>query len=210
VCGRFSFSADDLEEAAAPVHATVEREAKAGHRPRYNIAPTSEHVIVLEDGARWLVRGRWGLGEKGHINARAETALELPAFATAVRSGRCLVPADGFFEWAGGQPIWFHHPDQKIFWMAGLQVGRAFAILTTDANRTVGEIHHRMPAVLDAARARAWLEAREPARALAMLAPAGADWLVARPVSRRVSSVANDDPGCIAQAPRAPTQLRLL
>jgi len=124
--------------------------------------------------------------------------------------GRCLVPADGFYEWQGGRgerrPLWFHDPAGQILSFAGLAAERdgelAFVILTTAADGIVAEVHDRMPAVLAAEAAQAWLSRGDAA----LLAPAP-DGFVARPVSTKVNVVANDGPELLE--PHEP-QLKLL
>jgi putative SOS response-associated peptidase YedK len=164
----------------------------------------------------------WGLlarrrGQPPAINARAETAPFKPAFQEAFVSRRCVVPADGFFEWKTGpegrQPLWFHRPDGKLLLLAGLfdqepttsnQPARTrFAVLTTAPNRLLATVHDRMPALLSAPDAASWLVQPEQK----LLHPAPDDLLVATPVSLRVNSVRNDDPECLA--PPRSGQMRL-
>lgn len=211
MCGRFTLTRRDLAEVAAELEAEFSAEDAARYRPRYNAAPTDEHFVLrLEGDRRRLVPAVWGLeGARTPIviNARAETAAQKPMFREAFRQRRCVVPADGFFEWTpsngGKQPIWFHAPDGKLVPLAGLydvEPGGAirFVILTTEANDLVRPIHDRMPVVLSHGAVGAWLE--EPISEL--LAPAPEGMLVATAVSRRVNDVANDDPECLA--PPAP------
>jgi putative SOS response-associated peptidase YedK len=205
--------------------------------PRYNIAPTQEIVIVRanpSDGRRTAAMMRWGLvpswakepGGAPQINARAETLVEKPMFRTAYRRRRCLIPADGFYEWqqpAGGgkgtkQPYYIHRPDGQPFAFAGLWeswTGRGASasepnktspssiesctIVTTQANQRLRELHERMPVVLAPADYDLWLDVKveEPATLAHLLAPCGEDELVAEPVSTHVNRVANDDPRCI-------------
>jgi putative SOS response-associated peptidase YedK len=204
---------------AEDLGARYEESLAASWRPRYNVAPTQPAVIArLEDGQPWLRMGTWGFappgGGKLSINARSETADRRGMFARAFASRRCVVPADGFFEWTGARsdrrPIWFHAASGRLVYFAGIwQPGPdgepAFAILTTAPSPEVAEVHDRMPVVLDVARARAWLE--RPDRAL--LGPAPAGWLVGTEVSRRVNDVENDDPECLA-APTPTGQMPLL
>ncbi len=188
------------------------------YRPRYNLAPTDKTFIVLPEK---LTTARWGFRAPSGpavINARAETLAERPLFKDALQSlrpaelaerGRCLIPADGFYEWQQGQPVWFHRPDGRLLLMAGLyQVEPdgelAFTIITTAANSLVAPIHNRMPALLTPAAAIAWLARPRPD----LLSPAPDSLLVATYVSDRVSSIANDDPACLTPA-RPRTQLKL-
>jgi putative SOS response-associated peptidase YedK len=198
--------------------------------PRYNIAPTQEVVVVRADpagGARTAALIRWGLlpswskGVAGSgppmINARSETLAEKPAFRAAFRSRRCLIPADGFYEWqksASGakgkkQPYYIHRPDGKLFAFAGLWETwkdpnaslaiESCTIVTTESNSRLRDLHDRMPVVLAPADYALWLDSRvtEPGRLQHLLAPAGDDELVAEPVTTHVNRVANDDPRCV-------------
>ena len=196
--------------------------------PRYNLAPTQEVAIVRRaEGTRRLDRARWGLIPSWAkdpsiasrlINARSETAPEKPAFRSAFKSRRCLVPADGFYEWvkdgkakqpwllepAAGGPIAFaglfehwHQPD-------GVEL-RTMTILTTDASADIRHLHDRMPVILGSDAYDAWLEAPPPvAHALCRPAPEGL--LRCRPVDCRVNAVRNDDASLIAAVP-APAAL---
>ena len=217
MCGRFTLTRREAESVAAELG--VPAESLGGYRPRYNIAPGQWHwVLRMEYEDRELLPARWGLvnhwaKDRNHgykqINARAETAHTRPAFRDAFKKRRCIVPADGFFEWAGPrgerQPIWFHRPDGGLFLFAGLYESwqpipgewePTFTIMTTDANATVAPIHDRMPVILPEALADSWLfPHQEDVEALrSLLVPAGPDLLIGAPASMRVNSVKNDDP----------------
>ena len=118
MCGRFTLTTRDVHELARALRAEVDTELAPLHRPRWNVAPTDDHwIVVLEHGRRVLRRAPFGVeAADGRlvINARSETAAALPTFRAAFQEGRCLVPADGFFEWQGGRsgrrPVWFHPP----------------------------------------------------------------------------------------------------
>lgn len=168
-----------------------------------------------EGGAPRVVPARFGLEvRKGHlvINARAETAADLRIFRDAFQGGRCVVPADGFYEWQGGRgdrtPLWFHAPDGGLLLFAGLAFERdgcrRFVILTTAANERMRSVHDRMPALLSRDEAVAWLEHPDAA----LLRPAPEAWLSAREVSSRVNDPEEDGPALIEAAPRR--QLTLL
>jgi putative SOS response-associated peptidase YedK len=131
-------------------------------------------------------------------------------------AGRCLVPADGFFEWHGPKhdrrPIWFHAPSNGLLLLAGLFSEQAqglptFTVLTTDANPVVVPIHDRMPVILEHGQALEWLETPSSE----VLKPAREGLLVATAVSPRVNSVKNDDPSCLAppSGPPGTDQLKL-
>jgi putative SOS response-associated peptidase YedK len=198
---------------------------------RYNIAPTQEVLAVREvDGTREAAMLRWGLipswskepgGGPPMINARSETLAEKPMFRTAYRRRRCIIPADGFYEWkqaAGGakgkkQPYYIHRPDGGVFGFAGLwerwgesstgETGggiESCTIVTTVANRTLAELHDRMPVILAPGDYAMWLDSavEEPSKLQYLLTPCGEDELVAEPVSTHVNRVANEDPQCVA------------
>lgn len=144
------------------------------------------------------------------INARSETAHRKPAFREAFRGGRCLVPADGFFEWKktphGRLPVWVHAEGEGLLTLAGLsdrwespegEVLESFTILTTDASDLLRPVHDRMPVVLRPEARAAWLDpATPPDEARALLGPLE-EGLALREVSRRVNSPEHDDPECL-------------
>jgi putative SOS response-associated peptidase YedK len=189
--------------------------------PRYNIAPTQEVPIVrrTRDGAgRELLLVRWGLvpywaedPKIGNrlINARAETLARAPAFRDAYARRRCLVPADGFFEWRRDgkvrQPLLVRRRDQAPFAFAGLwerwpQPGsgvlRSCTIVTCPPNALIAQVHDRMPVILASADFERWLD--PAAGGGELLRPCPAEWLEALPVGPRVNSPQNDDAECIA------------
>jgi putative SOS response-associated peptidase YedK len=218
MCGRFTLTARDIDEAARAFGAEVEREHARLYRPRWNIAPTDAHWIVRLDGAgrRRMLPARFGMdGLDGAllINARSETAASLPTFRRACAEGRCVVPADGFYEWRGArsarQPLWFHDQGGRPLLFAGLAApregGLAFVILTTAANERMRPVHDRMPALLSPDGADAWLARGD----LGLLAPAPEASLSLREVSQRVNSVANDGPELL-DPPAPARQLTLL
>jgi len=221
MCGRFTLTYRKAELVAAELGVPVE--SLGGYRPRYNIAPAQWHwVLRIEYEDRELLPARWGLvnhwakdRNQGYkqINARAETAHTRPAFRDAFKKRRCVVPADGFFEWAGPkgerQPMWFHRPDGGLLLFAGLYESwqpipgewePTFTIMTTDANAIVEPVHNRMPVILPEDKVDDWLYPhREDVQALrGLLAPAAPELLIATPVSMRVNSVKNDDPEILA------------
>ena len=194
-------------------------------RPRYNIAPTQDIVaVVAREGARHDGLLRWGLipsfatdqrvGSR-MINARVETLGEKHAFRGLIARRRCLVLADGFFEWrrepgGGKTPLWIHLADGGPFAFAGLwDVWRSPAgervgsctIVTTTPNELIAAIHNRMPVILKQEDEERWLDpGRGVADLLGMLVPYPAGAMTAYPVAPLVNSVANDVPECIEQA----------
>lgn len=217
MCGRFAFY--------SPAEAVVRLfgvESSEDLPPRYNIAPTQDAPVVRldEDGVRRLVSLRWGLvpfwakdpaiGNR-MINARSETVASKPAFRQAVRRRRCLVVADGFYEWQktthGKTPWYIHLADGGPFAMAGLWESwrregadplETCTILTTAPNEMMARLHNRMPVVLAGAGVDAWLDPQTTVEELEPLfAPQADSLLKAIPVSRRVNSPANDGPDLI-------------
>jgi len=219
MCGRYSIT--------TPVEAMRGLFGFAGPglnlQPRYNAAPTQVLPVVrrVADGDdRELVLLRWGLVPSWAkdikiaarlINARAETVAEKPSYRTAFRRRRCLVPADGFYEWkkAGGgnkQPFRIRLPDGGPFAFAGLwerwqpeggEAVESFTIVTTEAALGIRDIHARMPVILPPADYRPWLDpAATPDGLGALLRPYEAA-LEADPVSTAVNSVRNDTPDCL-------------
>jgi putative SOS response-associated peptidase YedK len=205
MCGRFSLTTSDLGGLARDLGAALDPAFRRPWRPRFNVAPGDAHVLLrAEGGGRVLREGTFGFRARPGellINARAETAGVKPTFRKAWRSGRCAVPADGFYEWSGPKgdrrPSWLHRPDGRpllfaALWRPGVDGTPEFAIVTVDANADVRAIHDRMPAILADGALDAWLDGPGPPA----LAPEGT--LAARPVSSRVNSVDHDDPGCVA------------
>jgi putative SOS response-associated peptidase YedK len=221
MCGRFT-----LRRPGREVARHFELDAVPELTPRYNAAPGQEVAVVRAraGGGRALEPRRWGLvppwaddpriGSR-MINARSESADRRPAFAEALRRRRCLVPADGFFEWAtrGGERRGFHvHlPDQGLFGMAGLfeswrgpggELLETCAILTTDANTRLRDLHDRMPVILAPADYARWLNpnCHDPAALRPLLHPCAPETLEISAVGPRVNRVEHDDPACLAPA----------
>jgi putative SOS response-associated peptidase YedK len=192
--------------------------------PNYNVAPTQQVAAVLaEGGERRLEMLRWGLvppwaddpqiGSR-MINARSETAPEKPSFRRAFRERRCLIPADGFYEWkrtnGGKQPYYIRMEGERPFAFAGLWESwtrggegeiRSCTILTTGANSLVGDIHDRMPVIVAPDAYDLWLDPEaERVELYGLLAPYPEDEMEAYPVSRFVNSPSNNDPRCIEPA----------
>lgn len=213
MCGRFAFY--------APRQAVLDTfgvELPFEPAPRYNVAP-SQPVVALRTAADGAIEGvqlRWGLvpfwaREPGIgnrlINARAETLGEKPAFREAFRRRRCVVLASGFYEWrrdpGGRTPCYIAPVDGRPLafaalwehWDRGGQPLETCALVTTAANRSLRDIHERMPVVLAPAAMRSWLAPATPVAALtALLAPAAGDLLAWHEVGRAVNSPAHDGP----------------
>ena len=194
--------------------------------PRYNLAPTQEAAVVrvvAPDAPRRLDLLKWGLipywakeASIGNrmINARAESAAEKPAYRWSFKKKRCLIPADGFYEWKkegkAKQPFLIRRADRKPFAFAGLwsswkdpeqggEILETFTILTTSPNDLLRPLHDRMPVIVDRENFGLWLDPRmeDTERLQPLLVPHAVDDFEAFPVSRLVNSPANDQPGCI-------------
>ncbi len=181
--------------------------------PRYNIAPTSQVLVVRQDGAamvKWGLVPRWAkdpsIGTRMN-NARAETVAEKPSFREAFRRRRCLIPASGFFEWKLEgrlkQPYYIHPAAGELLAFAGLWERwegpggplETCAVITTEPNAVMAPIHERMPVILDPADYRAWLSGTVPLRPL--LKPCAPARIAAHRVSRAVNGARRDDPGLV-------------
>src|SRR5579862_3211059 len=231
MCGRFTITRRDGNSLAAELG--VPGDSLAGYRPRYNVAPTQPHFIVrIKYENREVIPATWGLVKSGSkdasmaartINARSETVDTRGAFRDAFRKRRCVVPADGFFEWTGPktarQPTWFHRDDSRLILFAGLyeawqkQRGvweTTFTILTTEANALIASYHDRMPVILAERDADDWMDPRapDPHALTRLLVPAPADLLVATPVSPAVNDVENDSPELLEPAGQMSLSLR--
>jgi putative SOS response-associated peptidase YedK len=218
MCGRYTLS--------TPAGRLAEEfqlnEGSVDLTPSYNVAPTQQVAAVLEEeGERHLEMFRWGLipswaDDPGigarMINARSETAAEKPSFRSAFRRRRCLIAADGFYEWkrenGGKQPYYFHMQEGRPFAFAGLWESwkgdgeiRSCTILTTGANALVGEIHERMPVIVAPDAYDVWLDpASERDELTGLLAPYPEEEMEAYPVSRFVNRPSNNDPRCVEPA----------
>lgn len=221
MCGRYTLTApaDEIVETFDVGPLTFEYFA------RYNIGPGQHAPIVAQDR-----RGRraglltWGLIPAwrdepggGLFNARAESVAEKPSFREAFRRRRCLVPADGFYEWSRDQatesdgkkqPFWIHPLEGGVIAFAGLwerwsrpgsEDRNTFTILTTDASEDIRPLHHRMPVVIGADDFDAWLDGdTSPASLERLLRPAPPATFASHPVSRRVNRVGEEGEDLVA------------
>jgi putative SOS response-associated peptidase YedK len=205
VCGRITqrLSAAELAE-------YFEAESlEIAPQPRFNLGPSQQAVVVVvEGGRRVLASYHWGLAGPWEgatpINARAETVAGSGLFRKAFRDYRCIVPADGFFEWqhasGGRQPFFVRRRDGAPMALAGLWLPTAspasrptFTILTTRANSLVAALHDRMPVVLAPETWQTWLDqGMDRERLLRLLRPSPPAELESYAVSRRVNDVRND------------------
>jgi putative SOS response-associated peptidase YedK len=220
MCGRFvRHSSLALIEETFTIDA-LETQAKAS----YNIAPTQPVAAVVTNGGSRLLDLHWGLvpfwakdrsiGNR-LINARMETAAKKPSFRSAFKKRRCLIVADGFYEWQGEKgrrrPWYLRLPTGGPFGFAGLwetwqpEAGldyKSCTILTTNASDSVRAIHHRMPVILQPEAYRDWLDPNmhDTDHLQQLLLDGQVRDLKSHPVTKRVNDVANNDPGCIEPA----------
>jgi putative SOS response-associated peptidase YedK len=220
MCGRFSLTSSEEQIAAILPELIFDFEVQ----PRYNIAPTQDIPAVLNTNATHVQLVHWGLvphwakdraiGSR-MINARAESLAEKNSFRRPLRKQRCIVLADGFYEWQTvpgqkqRQPMYIRLHGGRPFAFAGLwdawrsPEGEALVsatLITTPPNTLIAPIHDRMPAILPQEHFAAWLspEEREPEDVLPLLAPFPATAMEAYAVSTRVNRPGIDDRGCIS------------
>jgi len=216
MCGRYSLSSppeilkEDFGLSACPEL-----------NPRYNIAPSQDAPVIRqsESGERTLSMLHWGLipswakdpsiGNR-MINARAETVAEKPSYRTAYKRRRCIIPADGFFEWKqtkdGKQPYYIHSSDHSLLGMAGLwerwerseQAIESFTIITTVANEFMQPLHERMPVILNRSDYEQWLNCKDTdgQQIRPLLRPISIGSLEAYTVRKDVNNPANDTKLC--------------
>lgn len=222
MCGRYTLTNPDPVTLRARFDILESVEIR--DEPRYNVAPTDPVLAVRrrEDGARelgrlpWgLVPGRWAERQSGRplINARAESLTTQSAFSESFRERRCLICADGFYEWLvderGKRPVWITRTDGELFAFAGIwaelprrdsdDVVHSCSIVTCEPNELVRPIHDRMPVILDRGAEPDWLDPeRVPEGLLELLVPAPSGSLVAREVSDAVNDVRQEGPHLIA------------
>jgi putative SOS response-associated peptidase YedK len=225
MCGRFTFT--EIQKIVGRFGIVLQDGSRIV--PRFNIAPSDDIPVIVEgENGRELRFMQWGFrpdwvtpqpGRPPPINARAETLLERPMFRDAAFAQRCIIPADGFFEWKAvpgarqKQPMYVRLKGGELFGFAGLYAERpapdgsgriaSCAIVTTGPNELMAPIHTRMPAILAAGDEACWLDCRQrdPATILACLRPYPAEEMEAFAVSRLVSYVENDEPALIQPLP---------
>ena len=225
MCGRFAIFSN-LEQLKH--HFPIDK-ALTEVTPNYNVAPTQQILtIVQQEGLNVLEKLHWGLvphwakdistGYK-MINARVETVSSKPSFRDAFRKRRCLIPADGFYEWKGSKgqkhPFFITLPDEKPFAFAGLweiwhdkdkpdEIYRSCTIITRDASASLKHIHDRMPAVLPPDTYEAWLgsDNQDTKMLQKILAEKTVTEFKTRPVSKQVNSVRINEPSNIAPLSR--------
>jgi putative SOS response-associated peptidase YedK len=217
MCGRFT-----LHQPAASIAEDFDVDTGPLDFSRFNIAPSQTVPVVRFDGDhRVLTQMRWGLVPSwsktprvrfSNINVRSETVETSRAFKAAYRKRRCLMPADGFYEWAAGppkQPYYFRLTADGPFafaavwerWVRNGAILETCALLTTQANAVVAPVHHRMPVILNPRARTAWLDPDATDDDLRrLLVPYPADAMVRIRVSTIVNSPRHDDSRCIEAA----------
>jgi putative SOS response-associated peptidase YedK len=214
MCGRYTITVSEDELIA---RYAAEEPTNRYHSSRFNVAPTQQVPVILnEEGVLKLDAFKWGLipfwaktASIGYkmINARADTVAEKPSFRNAFKQRRCLIPADGFYEWKvigkEKQPYRILLKDQLIFSMAGLwetwtspegEEVKSCTIITTEPNELMVDIHNRMPMILSVEDEKKWLDKNQSVEDLkAMLQPFPAEEMKAYPVSMAVGNVKNQD-----------------
>jgi putative SOS response-associated peptidase YedK len=221
MCGRFTLASPDPSQIRErfPIGERLEV------RRRFNVAPGDDVLAVVRRAAqpegallRWGLVPHWASNPRDlgvtTINARAETVAERPLYRDAFARKRCLVVADGFYEWSGGTPHWITREDGEPFAFAGLWASwrpqtddaveplRSCTIVTTAATGPVRALHDRMPVILPRSAEDAWLDPETPAPELhELLAPSPT--LVTRPVSRAVNDARHDAPDCLGPPEQA-------
>lgn len=220
MCGRFTLT--DPSPRRLTARFDLDGTFEIDERPRFNIAPTDPVIAIrrTEEAKMQAGRLRWGLlpgawatkrGQRPLINARAEGIATQPAFKESFEHRRCLIPADGFYEWRrdenGKRPIWFSSPDGELFAFAGVwarlepkggEPVTSCALITCEPNGVVGAVHNRMPVVLSREAEGTWVDPdADPAALMKLLVPAPDDLLGAREVGDAVNNVREDGPRLI-------------
>lgn len=221
MCGRFTLSVEDPNDIASALGVPLDQVPESWIA-RYNVAPMQRHFLVRQDledralvSARWGLTNHWAKDNKRssrQINARAETVVERPAYRQAFKARRCVIPADGFYEWTGPKtermPHWISPRDGGLLLFAGLYESwerepddweMTFTIITTSANALMEPLHDRMPVILSDDATDQWLFEDASGDALrALLRPAAEDLLAVRDASPLVNSVKNEGPELLA------------
>jgi putative SOS response-associated peptidase YedK len=214
MCGRYTLANANPDVLKARFG--IDLLADFDERPRFNIAPTDPVLGIRASaaGRREAGRLRWGLlpgawatdGGRPLINARAETIAEQPAFRESFLHRRCLIPADGFYEWrvteTGKQPVWITRADEQPFAFAGIWAAldrgegavHSCAIVTCEPNELVRPIHDRMPVILAPDAEESWIGEAEQEELMAVLRPSDPAELAVREVSDAVNDVREDGP----------------
>lgn len=202
MCGRFT-QTKTREEVLEQLH---DIELPPLFHRRYNIAPAQRVAVIRQQAPAQAEESVWGFTNPKSgapvINARAETLTERPMFKHLLYTQRCLIPADGFYEWKDRQPYYFQTLEKRLFAFAGLWSGDRCVIITRAADRNMRGLHDRMPVIIPPHQWNDWLlvpKDGKPRNSIVSLElPEVPEPLTARPVSKRVNKVKFDDPDCLA------------
>ena len=172
---------------------------------RYNVAPTQPVAVIRQQTPGTATECQWGFDNPKSgspvINARFESLSERPMFKSLLFTNRCLIPADGFYEWKDRQPYYFQTLNKELFAFAGLWRDDRCVIITRQADQNMQGIHDRMPVILPVKDWQDWLlvpkSGMPRSTIIGMALPSTPEALSARPVSRRVNKVKFDDPACL-------------
>lgn len=221
MCGRFSI-AKSKEEIAKRFNVG----APANFKPRYNIAPMQQLPVITSRNPNELSFMRWGLVPSwsldastaaNMINARGETIATKVPFKHCIKDQRCIIPADGFYEWKkegkAKVPYRFTLSSEELFCFAGLwdswenqetgEILNTVTIITTEANKLVSEIHERMPVMLRKDLERLWIsETITDSQISSLLKPYDPQTMLSYKAHKAVNAAANDSPDCLLQAPK--------
>ncbi|MEM6528840.1 MAG: SOS response-associated peptidase [Chloroflexota bacterium] len=212
MCGRFTLTAD-----GNAVQLALGLDSTPDLKPRYNIAPSQPLAIITNDQPEQISYHSWGMVPHWAkdpniaykmINARSETAHQKPSFRDPFKYRRCLIPADGYYEWKvtdkkNKTPMYIFLNEHKLFAFAGLwevwhapdgSEIRSATILTTDSNEKTKDIHHRMPVILQPEDYTTWLQSDNETAKRALMKPFPSDAMDVYPVSTVVNKPANDSP----------------
>ncbi len=204
-----------------------------GFKPSYNIVPSQDQWTILLDASgkpaprqlRWGLVPSWAEDPSAGarlINARSDAVAIKPSFQASFRSRRCVILADGYYEWSGAgktrAPFFFHLAGHRDFalaglwdrWQRGKEILETCTIITTDSSASAAKVHHRMPVVLTPGQALEWVDAQaKESRLIDLMEPYAGDDLTSYEVSNLVNSPANNSVDCIAPAQPKPRPIEL-
>lgn len=231
MCGRYTLrkGLSDIAEKLGDYALEPSSESLENEPPRFNIAPTQNNLVLRNSFSnpkllhashmRWGLVPSWSKSPQTQspiINARSETVADKPSFRAAFQRRRCLIPADGFYEWkkhkGANLPFFFSLEDESVFLMAGIwetwvgehnQQFESYTILTTHANALMAKYHDRMPVILSDAQVELWLEPdfakRSTIEQHELFAPIDADRMICRPANPIVNNNRSEGIACLEE-----------